>query len=425
MEKNNFSMIKNTKSIPFSNGYSIVANMPLPEWFLKFKRNAFDFYLKNYDSINSDVKKFILENKFLSVCVDKFPSFEMFLKYPMLDVEAYTIVIVNGRYCSELSTEEELPFSLFSDGISNSVSDEPDFLDGKLRCADNALVALNSAYLSNGVVLDVAKNEKIKKPIHIISVTCCDDEVVFVNPRIFINIGENSSVDIIESNLSFDEKYFENRVCQFNVGNGAVVNHYKYMNVSKNSLVTENNFVDVMDNAKFNHISFVKNVGILNSFSRFDIASNCDVNSVSSVDANVYEKADITADIKHNANGSLSNVSLFATASDEADVKFKTLVECANRISGVDTTQISRIILNSTGASGRIKPFQNIWSEKVKAFHGAVVSGVNPKDLFFLESRGINTEDAKNLILKSCLANILQNIHNEKIYNAFYNLIWL
>ncbi|MCR5506393.1 MAG: SufD family Fe-S cluster assembly protein [bacterium] len=425
MENSNLSMIKNVQDIPFAKGYSIVANTSLPEWFLTFKRNAFDFYLKNYSLVKSGIKDFILGEKFVVAEKNKFPSFDMFLKYPMLEIDAYTVVIVNGRYCSELSSEEDLPFSVFSDGISYSICDDADFLDGKLKCMDNPLVALNSAYLSNGVVIDIASNENIRKPIHIISITCCDDEKIFVNPRIFVNVGENSVVDIVESNLSFDEKYFENRVCQFNIGNNSKVNHYKYFNVSENSLVAENVFVDVKDEAKFNQVSFVKNVGKLDSFLQFEIAEKCDVNSVEAVDAKNKNDVDITALIKHNKNDSLSNVSLYSVVNDEAFVKFMTSVKCANKIEGVDTAQISRILLNSSKADGRIKPFQDIWSEKVKAYHGAVISGVDAKDLFFLESRGIGKDDAKTLILKSCLANILQNIHNEKIYNAFYNLIWL
>ncbi len=425
MMKSNFSMIENDGHIPFAKEYSLLASSSFPEWFLKFKRQGFESYLKNYETINPFILNFISGDDFKHPLCDVAPSFDIMLKYPMLDVEAYTIVIVNGRYSSELSSEEELPFSIFSDGILCSLNDDADFLDDKLRCDDNALVALNSAYLSNGIVVDVADNTKLEKPIHIISIVCSDTQKLFVNPRIVVKVGKNSFVDIIESNFSLDEKYFENKVCQFDIGENSFVNHYRYYNVSQNSCMAENNFFNISDYAKFNQAVFIKQMGIFRSFYQFDAEKETKFDSILSVDAKNKENSDISFLIKHNKDDAVSNVSLFATVNDEADVNFMTSVQCANGTSGVDTAQISRILLNSPNAKGRIKPLQDIWSEKVKAYHGAVISGVDKKDLFFLESRGIDTESAKILVLKSCLANILQNIHNEKISDAFYNLIWL
>ena len=425
MTKNNFSMVDKDTTIPFTNGYSLFADAKNPEWFLKFKRKAFESYLKQYDLIDDKVKNFISCDDFCDVDINLVPSLEMLLKYPMLDIESYTMVLVNGKYCPELSSEEDLPFSVFSDGIGLSISDDGDFLNGKLKCDENPLVALNSAYLSNGVVVDIESGVKLSKPIHIISIICGDDEKFFLNPRVFVKVGDNVSVDIIESNLSMDEKYFENKVLQFNIGKNSFVNHYRYFNVSKNSLVTENDFFDLDDGAELNQISFAKNLGFLNKVYDFSIGESAKLSSLVSVDAKLKNLVGVDAIIRHLKNGGQSDVSLFAIANDDAEVDFKTSVECVKNISGVNTNQISRIILNSLKASGRIKPLQNIASEKVKAYHGAVVSGVNPKDLFFLQSRGLDEQDAKMLVLKSCLANILQNIHNEKIYDEFYNLIWL
>ena len=259
----------------------------------------------------------------------------------------------------------------------------------------------------------------------IISIIISDDEKLFINPRVFVNVGKNVSVDIIESNLSFDEKYFENKVCQFVMGSGSTVNSYRYYNISDNSLSVSNDYFDIGNNSKFNQTVFFKKAGIVNSLYEFDVKKNaCAVANIS-LAAKLKENFDMTAVIKHGEDDAESNVSLFATLDDDARVNFTTSVECAKNVKGIDTKQLSRMLFNSPNTYGRIKPLQNISSEKVKAYHGAVMSGILENDLFFLESRGIDKDIAKNLILKSCLCSILQNIYNEKIYDAFYNLIWL
>ncbi len=425
MVKSNLFMIENLENIPFTKGYSLISTKDRTDWLLKFKRLGFESYLKKYNSIDTKVKNFIEKNDFVFPKFEVLPSFDMLLNYSMLDIEAYTIVLVNGKYTPQLSSEEELPFSVFSDGLSFSLSDDDEFLKDKLICNENPMVSLNSAYLSGGVVIDIESGAQILKPIHIVSIVCEDNDKIFVNPRVFVNVRDNVKVDIIESNLSLDEKYFENKVCEFNIGKKSFVNHYKYFNFSKNACMVENDFLKISDDSKFNQIVFVKNSGILNNFYQFDVCESAKLDSVMSVDAKKIEQIDVSCLIKHCENDGKSNLSLFATVNDEADVNFTTSVQCDKGTSGVDTKQISRILLNSVKAKGRINPLQHIWSEKVKAYHGAVVSGVDKKDLFFLESRGIDKSSAEILVLKSCLANILQNIHNEKVFDAFYNLIWL
>lgn len=428
MENNILTMLDNDKKIPFTAGYRLVGMENLPQWFLKFRRVGFESYIKNFDLICSDKKlcDFISSSNFLNSNVDVLPSLDMLLKYPMFDVEAYTLVLVNGKYSSELSSEEDFPFSVFSDGIVNSVYEDEDFLDGKLRCDDNVFVSLNSAFLSNGIVIQIADGEKLEKPIHIVSIITSMEEKLFVLPRIFLKVGNNVKVDIIESLLSFDDEYyFENRVVELFVGKNSDVNYYKFFNVSKNSCVVENYFVDVLDEAKFNQVSFGKNLGIVRLKNMFEIALGADVKSVSSFDANENDDVSVEVDLKHIDSLGKSNVALFAVASDKSSVSFKTSVECAKQVDKVKTSQNSQILLASDEAVGRIKPFQNIDSEGVRAFHGAVVSGVSLKDLFFLESRGLSEQDAKNLIFKSCLANILQNIHNNKIFDEYSKFLCL
>ena len=428
MENNNLTMLDNENLIPFTAGYRLVGMENLPQWFLKFRRLGFESYIQNFDFVRLDKKlfDFISSSDFSNSNIEVFPSFDMLLKYPMFDIEAYTVVLVNGKYSAELSSEEELPFSVFSDGIINSVYEDEKFLDGKLRCDDNVFVSLNSAFLSNGIVIQINDGEKLEKPIHIVSIITSMNEKICSFPRVFFKVGNNVKVDVIESLLSFDEEnYFENRVVELFVGKNSDVNYYKFLSVSKNSCIVENSFVNVLEGAHFNQVSFGKNLGIIRLKNIFEIDVGADVKFVSSFDANRDNDVSVEVDLKHIGERAESDVSLFAVASDKANVSFKTSVECKRQIDKVKTSQNSRILLASNDAVGRIKTFQNIESEGVKAFHGAGVSGISVKDLFFLESRGLGEQDAKNLIFRSCLANILQNIHNNKIFDEYSKFLCL
>lgn len=64
MMKSNFSMIENDGHIPFAKEYSLLASSSFPEWFVKFKRQGFESYLKNYETINPFISNFISGDDF-------------------------------------------------------------------------------------------------------------------------------------------------------------------------------------------------------------------------------------------------------------------------------------------------------------------------------------------------------------------------
>ena len=204
MENNNLTMLDNENLVPFTAGYRLVGMENLPQWFLKFRRLGFESYIQNFDFVRLDKKlfEFISSSDFSNSNIEVFPSFDMLLKYPMFDIEAYTVVLVNGKYSAELSSEEELPFSVFSDGIVNSVYEDEKFLDGKLRCDDNVFVSLNSAFLSNGIVIQINDGEKLEKPIHIVSIITSMNEKICSFPSFFA-----SKQNTLKSNLFIFEQH--------------------------------------------------------------------------------------------------------------------------------------------------------------------------------------------------------------------------
>ncbi len=425
---NNFTMIEDNEKIPFTAGYHILSSVDIPQWIVKFRRAGMESYTKNFASFcfNSRIKDFIKDDDFELKPVDVFPSLDSLLKYRLLDIEAYTLVLINGKYSPDLSYEDELPFSVFSDSIDFSLRDDSEFLNQKLVLDDNSFIALNSAYLSDGIVLEIADGEKLSKPIHIISIITTQNEKIFFNPRVFVKVGDNVNVDIIESNLSFDcEKYFENRVSQFVIGKNSVVNDYKITDVSFDSLFVENNIFNLDDNAEFNQVSFNSRFGNYFIKNISYIEKNASFKSFSSFEAKKNSMLDCDCILNHIGDMGESDVRLFSVALDESDVSFKTEVNTKSCLNGVKTSQESRVLLMSDKAKARIKPFQKIASEKVKAFHGAVISGITSAELFFLQTRGISEDNAKLLLMKACLANVLQNIKDVKIYDEFFKLIWL
>ncbi len=413
--------------VPFISDYKSLSDLGFYPWIVAFKRNGIEHYKERFNnkSVKPEISSFVSWNKFFIGEESILPSLKNLIKYKTFGIEAYTLVLINGKYVAEISDEDDLPFSVYSDGFYNCLIDNPNFLEHRLIEGENVFSSLNSAYLYDGLVLKVAKGEQLDKPIHIISINISDELVCFNCPRIYIELEENAKLDLLESSLSFDnDKFFENRVLQVELKNGAELNHYRFYNNSVNSLFVENDFIECGDMAKYNSFTSSLKSGIVEVNYNFNILNGCEVNSYTSVYSNSASVQDFKANIHHIGSNANSNVDFVGVSDDESKILFKTNLKTSRLLENIKTNQLSKILLLSEKSAGQILPFQNIGSENVSAFHGAVVSGIKKSDLFFLQTRGIDESLAREIIYKSFLLSVFSNVKNSLVFDEFVKFYW-
>ena len=66
---------------------------------------------------------------------------------------------------------------------------------------------------------------------------------------------------------------------------------------------------------------------------------------------------------------------------------------------GTDGHQLSKTILMSDNAMMNAKPELEIYADDVKCSHGATTGQLDESALFYLRSRGVSEELAKNILL--------------------------
>lgn len=72
--------------------------------------------------------------------------------------------------------------------------------------------------------------------------------------------------------------------------------------------------------------------------------------------------------------------------------------------------QLCNHLLLSETAQGFVKPNLEIFADDVKASHGATISYLDQESLFYLNSRGMNDQEAKNILIKAFAKEILQEL---------------
>ena len=71
--------------------------------------------------------------------------------------------------------------------------------------------------------------------------------------------------------------------------------------------------------------------------------------------------------------------------------------------------QNSSLVLSDTAIMDT-KPQLEIFADDVKCSHGATISQLEADEIFYLQSRGLNEVDARNLLIDAFVAEILDSI---------------
>lgn len=86
---------------------------------------------------------------------------------------------------------------------------------------------------------------------------------------------------------------------------------------------------------------------------------------------------------------------------------------------GSSAQQLYKSILMSDKAKAQVKPELVIFNHDIMASHGATIGELNEDALFYLQSRGIDEQNAKALLIESFTEEVLRNVQMPALKNVF------
>lgn len=222
-----------------------------------------------------------------------------------------------------------------------------------------------------------------------IEITCNE----FVKVKILINEFENKNVKFILKNNAFLTLNF------LSLAQSACGNYTFELEDSSNALVAMADLVkgDVDFNATFNLIGN-------NANSEWHLASLGADNDRKVFNINFNHVA-------KNTTGIMSN---YGVVEDESMMHFKGISHIKNGSIKSKTHQSAKIMVFDPKCHAKANPILKIDENDIEASHAAIVGKVNDEHMFYLCSRGISENDAKQLITLGYLKPITNYFEDEK-----------
>jgi Fe-S cluster assembly protein SufD len=407
-----------------------------PTWLSLLRRDAFERFLeRGFPTTDEE------DWRFTSVAPLAATSFALAQGLPVpagssIDEARYSpdwarheLVFVNGLYVEELSSPAVLPDNVVVESLSRALDTHADELEAVLSLpgSDSRTIFsdLNLAFLDDGAFVFVPENTSVDVPIHLVFHTAVSAPAVS-HPRTVVLVERGARVSIVESYVGSEGSvYFTNTASDVLAAGGASVDHYKIQRESRSSFhVGSHRFLQARGTTLQNH-----SVSLGARLARNDIHSLLDGEGADLTLNGLYvvggsQHVDHHTLIDHKEPHCTSRELYKGVLDDASSGVFNGRIIVRGHAQKTNAQQSNKNLLLSEDALVNSNPQLEIHADDVKCAHGATIGQLDKESLFYLRSRGIGLEEARNILTRAFMADVSDRIRIAAVRDAMRALVF-
>jgi Fe-S cluster assembly protein SufD len=280
---------------------------------------------------------------------------------------------------------------------------------------------LNTARFEDGAVILVPKNLKMALPMHLLFVTKADSPIA-VFPRLLVVLERGAELELVEEHHG-EGTYLSCPVVEVRVGEGAILRHERVQREDESAFHFGTVRAEVAKGGQYHSrtLSFGARLSRQEPWLLLAEGAEVGLDGLALLDG--PQVAD-THSFLHHAEPHASSHQLHKCIVDgKARAVFSGKILVAPHAQGTDAKQQSRNLLLSGTARVDTKPQLEIYADDVKCSHGATVGQLDPEELFYLQSRGLNADDARNLLTYGFAADVINRIPVASLRRSLRHLV--
>ena len=280
-------------------------------------------------------------------------------------------------------------------------------------------VAVNTALAKGGVAVHIADNIVVESPIHIIHLSSSSYNL-FINPRLFINIGKNAQVTFVQSfeSVASTAKVVNNTVTEFSIGEEAIVDHYQIEDEQEHGYLINTTQAYQQKKSIFSTNTFTLSGALVRN--NLNIVLNGEhiethLNGLYLTSGNQQVCNHTLVD--HRKPNCNSNELYKGIIEDKSTATFNGKIYVRKDAQKTNAFQSNKNILLSDEGTINTKPQLEIYADDVKCSHGTSTGKLDEDKIFYLRSRGLSEISAKKMLMHAFASEVVEKIILEDLRN--------
>ncbi len=292
-----------------------------------------------------------------------------------------------------------------------------------VRGTDDTIGQINAAYVSDGWAVSIADDVELEAPLEIQNIQKSGQG----HTRFPVEIGSNAKATIIERQTGGEGDAFSTSVSHVTVGDGAEIIWVILRDFGQSTQLAQFN-ATIGAGSKLT--LYIVNAGgkLIRQEVHLTVAgedSDFELRGLNLLADDSH--TDITMTVAHLVENTRSTQIIRNVVKDRARGVFQGMIRVAQIAQKTDARMACNTLLLSDDGEFDAKPELEIFADDVACGHGATVTELSKDYLFYLMARGVPENEARGLLIKAFIAEIIEELENEALVEALEEVLsnWL
>ncbi len=293
-----------------------------------------------------------------------------------------------------------------------------------IRGGDDAIGQINAAYVTDGWAVTFAEGVELDAPLELQNVQARGQGHV----RFPVKFGKGVKATVIERQAGGEGEGFSTSLSNVTVADDCEITWIILREHSDQATQLAQFIATIGKNAKLN--LYVVNAG--GKLVRQEVhvlakgeGSDFQLRGVNLLGGDSH--TDVTMTLGHLVENTTSLQIIRNVVTDRARGVFQGQIKVNKVAQKTDARMACNTLLLSDDGEFDAKPELEIFADDVACGHGATVTEIDGNHLFYLRARGIPENEARGLLIKAFVAEIIEELENEALVEALEAILdkWL
>lgn len=330
--------------------------------------------------------------------------------WPAPALQGPRAVFVNGVLRADLSRFEALPDGVTVQSLATALREAPEplrfLLDRHADDDDDGFTLLNRALAADGLILKVEPGAEVREPLHIVHVGLASEAAAAFHLRSLVEVGEGARLRIVEHHVGEARAgHLTNIVRDISVHEDARLDWTIIQQAGADATLLRQSRIRLHDDAALDLHALELGGKLVRHEIRAELAgTRSRFDSRGAFVLHGRQHADMEVLVTHRGRDSVGESVWRGVADHRARGVVHGRILVQPGADGADGSFYNKNLLLSPDAEIDTRPALEIYADEVKANHGATVGQLDDNVLFYLRSRGIPLDLARQILVRAFCA---------------------
>ncbi|MED5269021.1 MAG: SufD family Fe-S cluster assembly protein [Candidatus Neomarinimicrobiota bacterium] len=336
-----------------------------------------------------------------------------------IDVKEYlkiknTLCFLNGALIKESLENCDFKNEIL---ISNTIDIKAkDTIKMSENFNNEALFNLGIAKFNEGIFIEFKKGNKDHIQINVINIYDKKSENMFAPTFNIFKLNKKNNVSIFEKDINHGFDSFNLRINKFICDDDSILNHSSIYQDDTQSNLLRYNYYQANTNTIINIDSFNCESSFNKDFIEIDLDKSGAEATVNALNLTKNdEHADNNILINHKSEHCNSSQNVRNILQNKSTSVFNGKVIVFEGAQKTDSNQSNKNLLLSKEATAHSNPQLEIYADDVQCGHGSTTGALDKNSIFYFQSRGINKEDAIQILVKAFAHTVIKTFSDDNI----------